>query len=75
MMRAFSNRLEKLEADQGARQTRIIWTTVSDANGGLRKMTEAELDAEIAARKAAGTLDPNDRLLLVGWRTQLDAAG
>jgi hypothetical protein len=38
-------------------------------------MTEAELDAEIATRKSAGTLDPTDRLLLVGWRTELDAVG
>jgi hypothetical protein len=70
MMRVFSNRLEKLEAERGGGQTRIIWRTISDPNGGLSDMTEAELDAEIAARKAAGTLQTQDRLLLVGWRTE-----
>jgi hypothetical protein len=69
MMRIFSNRLAKLEAERSGGQTRIIWTTISDPNGGLRDMTEAELEAEIAARTAAGTLGANDMLLLVGWRT------
>jgi hypothetical protein len=32
-------------------------------------MTRAELDAEIAARKAAGTLDEMDGLLMIGWQT------
>jgi hypothetical protein len=45
MMRVFSNRLAKLEAERGSGQTRMIWTTVSDPNGGLRDMTEAELEA------------------------------
>jgi hypothetical protein len=43
-----------------------------DANGRLRDMTDAELEAEIAAREGAGTFD---RLLLVGWRTQSDTVG
>jgi len=75
MMRVFSNRLAKLEAERGSGQTRMIWTTVSDPNGGLRDMTEAELEAEIAACKAAGALDVNDRLLLVGWRIQDASSG
>jgi hypothetical protein len=70
MMRVFSNRLAKLEAERGVGQTRIIWRTISDPNDGLRDLTEAELEAEIAGRKAAGTLQTQDRLLLVGWRTE-----
>jgi hypothetical protein len=75
MTRVFGNRLERLEAERGGGQTRMIWTTVSDPNGGLRDMTEAEIEAEIAARKAAGTLQPQDRLLLVGWRTHDASSG
>jgi hypothetical protein len=65
--RVLDNRLQKLEAEREPGQTRIIWTTVSDGNGRLRDMTDVELDREIAARKAAGTIGDHDRLLLIGW--------
>jgi hypothetical protein len=50
--RNLDSRLQKLEVDRSAGQTRIIWTTVSDANGRLRDMTDAELDTEIARHRS-----------------------
>ena len=69
MNRSLDVRLEKLEAGRGVGRPQIIWTMVSDGNGRLRAMTRAELDAEIAERKAAGTLGDMDELLLIRWET------
>ena len=59
MNRSLDTRLEKLEAGHGIGRTHCIW---------VHEMSQAEIDAEIARRKTAGTLDEFDKVLLFSWK-------
>jgi hypothetical protein len=58
MNRSLDNRLERLEAGHGIGRTHCIW---------VHGMSQAEIEAEIARRKVAGTLDEFDKVLLLSW--------
>ena len=59
MNRSLVSRLDKLEPTEEGR-THIIWRDYG--------MSDADIEREIAGRKAAGTLGPLDKLLIAQWQ-------
>jgi hypothetical protein len=65
MNRSLDTRLQRLEGNRPAGRTRCIW---------VQGMSDAAINAEIAQRKAAGTLGEFDRPLLVSWMSPNEGA-